>query len=280
MNTRQPYTPFRKPAIAVSLAMLAVMLMGCNLPSTPAATATPSLPPISSLLPPLISTPVLPFTLTFTPSLIPSPTVTTTPAIRNIVFSAGATAAVDQTSIDPKQVLMYTINAGQNQPMILNVSSPHNDVTLGVTEPDGTVLLDPANKWTNWQWRLPITGVYTIRVYGGATNENYTLTTKVAKRVAFPTGSTTLTLSGSTPNGYVVSYALTCGANLTMTASINVATSSAYLDVIGLASGPLLSPAAKSNYWSGTLPATQDYIIEVIPNGGQVVNYTLTVSVN
>ena len=53
----------------------------------------------------------------------------------------------------------------------------------------------------------------------------------------------------------------------------------AYLDVFGIATGVLLSPNAKATTWTGVLPETQDYIIEVIPNNGQVVNYSITISV-
>ncbi len=151
---------------------------------------------------------------------------------------------------------------------------------MGVSEPDGNKLLDPANKWTNWQWLLPKTELYTIQVFGGPATENYTLTTKVAQRVNFPSGVSSIALSGSTPNGLVFSYAITCKTNQVMTLSLNLPASSAYLDVIGLATGPLLSASAKSTTWTGSLPSSQDYIIEVIPVGGQVVNYTLSVSVN
>jgi hypothetical protein len=273
MNTSHSYTPFRKPAIAVSLAILAVMLVSCNLPSMLAATATPlptPTPQNTATLPPP--------TQTAAPTMAPSPTATATPTATNIVFGTGMTAAVEQGSIQPNQVQAFTLDAGQYQPMILIVSSPNNDVYLGVTEPDGNILLDPAKKWTNWQWLLPQTEVYTIKVYGGATTENYTLTTKVAQIITFPSGATSVTLGGSTPKGYIFSYALSCKANQSMTVSINVPASSATLDVFGLATGPLLNPSAKSTSWTGTLPADEDYIIEVIPNG-TVVNYTLTVTV-
>jgi hypothetical protein len=163
--------------------------------------------------------------------------------------------------------------------MILIMESPHADVTLGVLEPNGTKLLDPANKWTRWQWLLPKTEVYTIQVIGGPTVENFTLTAKVAKLVSFASGATSITLSGSTINGYVVSYGFGCKAGQTMTVSLNVPSTTAYLDVFGIATGPLLSPLAKANSWTGVLPQTQMYVIEVIPNNGQVVNYSLTVTV-
>jgi hypothetical protein len=197
----------------------------------------------------------------------------------NIVFASGTTAAVEKGTIQPNQVRAYTLSAGQYQPMILLVYSPNNDVYLGVTEPDGSKLLDPAKKYTNWQWLLPKTEVYTIQLYGGATSEDYTLTTKVAQIVTFPSGATTVMLNGSTPKGYVFSYALACQANQVMTVSLNVPATTAYLDVFGLATGTLLSASAKATSWTGTLPSTQDYIIEVIPVGGEV-NYSLKVTVH
>jgi hypothetical protein len=163
--------------------------------------------------------------------------------------------------------------------MILILDSPHYDVTLGVFEPDGHKLLDPANKWNRWQWLLPKTEIYTIQVIGGASTENYTLTAKVAQLVNFAAGATSITLNGTTVNGYVFSYALSCKAGQTMTLTLNVPSTTAYLDAFGIATGTLLSSSAKAVTWTGSLPQTQMYVIEVIPANGQVVNYSLTVSV-
>ena len=41
--------------------------------------------------------------------------------------------------------------------MILLLEFPHGDVTLGVLKPNGNKLLDPAQKYTSWQWVLPKT---------------------------------------------------------------------------------------------------------------------------
>jgi hypothetical protein len=207
-------------------------------------------------------------------------TVSIGPTAGNIVMADGTTAAEVQGSIQPGQVMTYTLNAGQSQPMMLIMNSPNNDVTLGVYEPNGNMLLNPANKWTRWQGLLPQTEPYKIQVIGGATAENYTLTAKVPQLVNFPTGTSSTTLNGTTVNGYVFSYALGCNANQTMTVSLNVPSSTAYIDIFGLSTGTLLSSAAKVNTWTGVLPQTQDYVIEVVPNNGQVVNYSLTVSVH
>jgi hypothetical protein len=276
MKPNHPHKLFRKPAMLLSIGIMLVMMVGCNLPMQPAATAT--LPPTFTAPAPANTPTPMPPTLTPTVAASPTASATATPQVLNIVFASGTTAAVEQGSIQPNQVVAYTLGAGQNQPMILIVNSPNNDVYLGVTEPDGSKLLDPARKYTNWQWLLPKTELYTIQLYGGATSEDYTLTAKVAEIVTFPGGATTVTLSGSTPKGYVISYALSCQANQVMTVSINVPATSAYLDVFGLATGPLLSASSKSTSWTGTLPSNQDYIIEVIPVGGNV-NYALNVTV-
>jgi hypothetical protein len=65
-----------------------------------------------------------------------------------------------------------------------------------------------------------------------------------------------------------------------MTASLNVPFTRAYLDVFGLNTGVLLSPHDKATSWTGALPQYQDYIVEVVPNGGQLTSYTLTISVH
>jgi hypothetical protein len=254
----------------ISLAVATVLLAGCNLPNVATATPIP-LPTYTPL--PLDSPTAVP------PSPTPQPSATTTPAATNIVFATGATAAVEQGTIQPGQVKTYTLSAGQYQPMILILNSPANDVYLGVMEPDGNKLLDPVHKWTNWQWLLPKTEVYTIQVFGGATAETYTLTTKVAQRVNFPSGSTSVTLNGTTVNGFVFTYALNCKAGQTMTATLNVPATSAYLDIFGLATGPLLNSSSLATTWTGTLPSTEDYIIEVIPNNGQVVTYSITITI-
>jgi len=277
MLNKRPYTPYKKPATATGLAILLFLLMSCSLPGLLTA-ATPTPQPSPTSLPSDTPTQISP-TATPPPTSTPSPTPTSTQSPVGIVFSAGTTAGVVQGTIEPSQVKQYTVSAGQNQPMILLLNSSDNNAYLGVTEPNGNILLDPGRKWTSWQWLLPKTEVYTIRIYGGSTTETYTLTTKVAQRMTFASGAISATLNGSTPKGFVVSYAIACRASQVMTVSLNVPASLAYLDVFGLATGKLLSSSTRVNTWTGTLPDTEDYIIEVIPVGGKVIDYSLTVAV-
>ena len=259
----------------ISMAILAGLLAGCNLPIVNSATPTPLILPSSTPAPIVVTSTAIP------PSPTPNPTVTATPATTNIVFASGTTAAVETGSLQPGQVQAFTLSAGQSQPMVLILTSPNNDATLAVYESNGTVLLDPAKKWTNFQWLLPKTEVYSIQVIGGSTTENFTLTVKVAARITFASGATSASVSGATQKGFVISYGISAVANQTMTVTLNVPANSAVLDIFGLAFGQLLlTPSAKAITWTGVLPSTQDYIIEIVPTNGQVVNYTLTVAIH
>ena len=287
-------------SIYILLVACALLLSSCGLPGTGLSTVFTPVPPSPTPQAPLASPTLLPPSSTpgtlldtataLPPSPTPPPTAvpptltaqfTATPAAPtgSISLAPGTTAGVVAGTIQPGQVATYTLGALQSQPLTLLMDSPRNDVTLGVSDPNQNVLLDPGTRISAWQLVLPSTGLYTIQVAGGTQAESYTLTVKLPEVVNFAPGATSATLDGSTVNGYLYSYSLACSAGQTMTASLNVPSSTATLDVYGISSGTFLNPSAQANTWSGTLPQTQDYVIEVIPTNGLVVNYSLTVSV-
>jgi hypothetical protein len=196
-----------------------------------------------------------------------------------ITFAPGMTAAVVQGTIQAGQILTYTVQAGKAQPMILLLDSPKTDVVLGVLNPDGSILLSPATKWSYWQWQLPKTGLYTIQVIGGKAAETFTLTVKLAQLVYFSTEPKTVTLHGNTYPGYVVSYAFRLSAGLNMTVNLTAPAGEAFVDVFGIETGSLLSFKDAATSWTGTLPETQEYVVEVVPRHGASVVYSLTVSI-
>ncbi len=254
--------------------------LGTQTPIPPSPTPqvlldTPTLAPSPSETPPVIlETPTIALPTATLSSLATSPAIPS----GNIALTPGTTAGVVQGSIGPGQVQAYTLGAAQSQPLTLLLDSTNDDVTLGVFGPGGEKLLDPASKVALWQMVLPSTGLYTIQVIGGATSEDYLLTFKLPLRVNFAPGATSVTLNGTTVRGYLFSYAVACSGGQTMTASLNVPATTAALDIYGMTTGTLLDISANVNTWTGLLPRTQDYVIEVVPAGGQVVNYALTVS--
>jgi hypothetical protein len=256
----------------VGLVLSVWVLAGCNLPSLGNITGTTATP---ALQPSLQNTPTV-----ITPAVtVALPTATAIAPMR-VVFTKGATAAVEQGTIQPGQRVDYILGAEASQPMILLLGSTNQDATLAVSEANGNVLLDASKKYDAWQFSLPTTEDYAIHVIGGRAAENFTLTIKIASRINFASGAVTAGVSGSTVSGYVVSYAIYCKSGQTMTLALSAPVNSAHLDVFGLAYGQLLlKESANAASWVGSLPSTQDYVIEVIPNAGQVLSYSLTVTV-
>src|SRR5450759_1885484 len=178
MSTKSPISRTKPYFIFIPLVVSVLFLMGCTLSVPISPTLIPPIPTSAGSLPTQTSilsspTPLFPTTTsagvmpTLT-AILPSPTTqpiaATSAAAMNIVFTTGTTGAVRQGTMQPGQVVTYTLAAGASQPMVLILDSPGKDVTLGVYEPNGTMLLDPANKYTRWQWLLPRTEVYTIQV--------------------------------------------------------------------------------------------------------------------
>ena len=265
----------------------------------PMPTATPIVPTVTPVLVMATSTPVLannpqPLNQSSVATLLPvsttpAPTATATTAllanaalapaiIGSFTLLTGTTAGVIQGSVQAGQVLKYSLTAGPNQPLTLIMDSPNNDVTIGFLEANNNPLLDPTRKLRAWQMVLPANEQYTLEIIGGASTENFTLTVKLPLPVAFAAGATSTTLTGTTVNGYLFSYALNCAAGQTMTASLAQPASTATIDIYGIITGTLVDASAGFASWSGILPSTQDYVVEVVPANNQVVNYTLTVS--
>ncbi len=195
-----------------------------------------------------------------------------------ITFFKGGTAATMLGTIQPGQVVSYTVQGGRVQPMILRVELPKNDVILSVIDPNGVVMLDPSQKWSRWQWKLPVTGTYTIKLIGGAATADYTLTVKIAQIVYFDPGVHTVTKLGQTDLGLLVSYAVYGNEGNSMTVSLDLPADKAYLDVFGMQTGLLLDYNLHATEATVTFPKAQWYVVEVIPRGGGVVTFHLTIS--
>ncbi len=276
------HSPFSQRHFRLILVtLLAIVLSACNLPhGTPAfPTFTPIATNTVSISTPTAS-PTSPVPLPSNPT--PTNTSNGTSAPINLLFASGTTAIVQTGRLGPGQIQSYTINVGASQPMILILNSTVGDDYLAVYDASGAVVLDPAKKWSRWQWLLPPTvQLYTIHVIGGASTEDFNLTVKVPARIKFASGSTSTTVTGATVKGYVISYTVTGSADQTLTANLSVPGGSAVMDIFGLATGDsLLGASANSTTFSGKLASTQDYIIEIFPTHGDVIDYSLTVDLH
>jgi hypothetical protein len=247
-------------------------LPGASPLASPTAQATATIPPTATALPPTA-------TVTLTP--VPPPTNTRLPGGTRINFAFDATAGIVEGQIRQGQVKDFLLGAAAGQPLIVSVSSLNNDVTFSVTgQKDGIVLLPPSQKSSSWQTMLTTTQDYLIQIAGGASTENFTLNVSTPARITFAPGTISAQFSGSTPGGLNVAYVLRARAGQKMKLKLDSPGGNAVLSVYGYQDGqPYLRYVVEQTTFDFTLPATEDYIIQVVPRAGAVVSYTLSVQV-
>jgi len=235
--------------------------------ASPTVQAT-AIPPTATALPP-------------TATSAPAPTATHLPNGTRINFATGATADIVEGQIQQGQVKDFLLGASAGQPMIISVSSLNNDVTFSITGlKDGIVLLSPAQQSSSWQTMLTTTQDYLIQIAGGASTENFTLNVSTPARITFDPGAISAQRSGSTPGGLNVAYVLRANAGQKMKLKLDSPGGNAVLSVYGYQDGqPYLRYVVEQTIFDFTLPATEDYIIQVVPRAGAVVSYTLSVQV-
>lgn len=174
----------------------------------------------------------------------------------------------------------YVLKAQIGQPMIASVSSRNNDVTMEIIAQDGVTLLPASQQWSNWQGNLPDTQDYYFQIIGGSETENFTLWVSIPSRIQFSPGAVSATVSGSTLEGYNVTYVVAAQGGQTMDIQLSPNPNAAALTVWGFSDGqPYMRAQMGSTTFNMQLPSTQDYIINIVPQGGQEVEYTMEVEI-
>lgn len=207
----------------------------------------------------------------------PPPPPTGAPsAPTRITFAAGATEAAVQGTLGANSVQDFIINAQAGQTMMLTLSSnnPMRVTVIGATpertNPEGTY----------WQGVLPTTQDYIIRLTSGPQAANYGLNITIPQRITFAPGGISATVTGTTSANRVVTYLLKASGGQTMTANLVAPPNTVGLTIYGLTDGiPLVRAVSGATSWTGVLPATQDYVIQVVPQSNGVINFSLQVTV-
>ncbi len=258
---------------------IASAIAGTMAAITPVPTDTTVPTPIS--FPTFLASPfpsAVPSALPTLPAVIPTVIV---PGATRIVFQNGATSAVVSDSIAAGDTQNYVLQAMQGQPMLVSVDSPNGDVTLSIKTQGGTSMLSAAAGQRNWQGNLPASEDYYLSVHGASSTEHYNLNIVIPWRITFLEGADSAKLTAKTVGGFNISYAAFAAKGQKMTVDLTPLTGDAALSIFGFADG---QPFVNANMhqttnFSFTLPATQDYIIQVVPRAGSVVSYQITVKI-
>ena len=223
-----------------------------------------------------------------TPPLAPT---STSDEPRRISFPVGGTTATIQGVTATPGLDRFVIRALAGQTMSVNISSSQGPAIIIIYGADGNVLISDHAGATTWSGQLPTTQDYLIDTRSiGSAAVPFTLTvtipplgeapTPTPKRISFPPGGTTATAQSTLGVNGMDRWVLRALAGQTMTVNTSTTQGQVILIIFGVQDGNvLISDHAGATSWTGVLPSTEDYYIDVRSVGSVAANYTLQVTI-
>jgi len=160
---------------------------------------------------------------------------------------------------------------------VLQGEAPQPAATVRVyAVTEGRELAPPGGTGPLWSGRLPSSGDYAVRV-SAAGPTAYTLAVQIPRRLTPGGGDPTAAITGTAPSRAPVDYVIAGEAGQAFAASVREP-DPVTLHVYGLDDGVQLAPLPeRRQLWGGKLPATQDYVVSVVP-ADEGARYELTVT--
>lgn len=200
--------------------------------------------------------------------------------VTRITFAPGATEASVLGSLPGGGSKQFALIALSGQTMMLDLSSSSGNASVSVAGAQGINPQVVRSSGTSWLGVLTANEDYIITVNAGASSTNFGLNITIPVRITFAPGGISKTVTGTTSQRRTVTYLLRASAGQTMTAVLNAPADTMGLTIYGLDDGqPLVRAVSGATSWTGTLPGTQDYVIEAVPAVDGQVNFSLQVTV-
>ena len=195
-------------------------------------------------------------------------------------FAGGATGANLTGSVGGAQTVEYVLGAAQGQTLSLNVEANPATIFLSVYGADGTGYLQGIQYLTSFTMQLPKTQDYVVQLINtNSTATPYTLQVQIPSRVQFARGAISARIPGYVLYGNVNEYVLGARGGQTMTVSVNAVSGTVGLTIVGADGSPIKRyQNGPVDSWSGVLPATQDYYLEIFGLGNST-SYTLDITI-
>jgi hypothetical protein len=202
---------------------------------------------------------------------VPPPSDTT--GLLRVRFARGTTSGIVNDSLRAGETRGYLLGADQGQVMMAHAitwpvrqgETPPATATVRVySVAYGGELTAPSGPGPLWSGRLPATGDFVVRV--SATGPTaYTLAVQIPRRLTAGGSDPTAAITGTAPSRAPVDYIIKGESGHTLAASLREG-DPATLHLYGLDDGGQLAPLSeRRKLWAGTLPASQDYVISVVP---------------
>jgi hypothetical protein len=233
---------------------------------TPAADT--SMPPTNTSQPePTATNTSLPTaTNTLLPTLTPLPSATNTspaPVVpeTRLDFEINATNVSVMGMVTAYTTQRYVFRAFSGQLVDITLTSGQ-ECAISVSGRDGTVLLSPMGESQSFRGYLPSTQDWFIDIRAAGSNANFGLYLMIPERINFASGAHEITLTSYVPAGGRHNYIAYALAGQQMSVSVTPGGNLA-LSVWGIDGTVLMSGMGESNTFIGTLPVSQDWIINV-----------------
>ncbi len=278
-----------KSRLLVGLLLLSMLACALIKPSPTAGPATPTASPAASAEPAASattdSTPDV--SPSATPAASPSPEVTpsSSPTVQvpedsiRVQFAANATAWSTEDVLQRNQMKTYLVRAMQDQLMTVAVSSPLEQVYITIVGlEDGAPLVRAQMGATGWSGKLPRTQDYaiTLSTEHGAP-ARYTLQIIIPRRLSLDAQRTSVEHQGHLEPFSFCEYILEVPAGQLLMVDV-LSQQLVGLSIVGHEDGnPYKRVVSEEPFWSGFVPLTQDYLINVV-TADAAADYTLRVT--
>lgn len=181
-----------------------------------------------------------------------------------VAFNLGATSETLKGSLDAHQGLDYIVHARAGQILEIDTtpkpaSAPLQLIIFGV---DGTVLKSGMGEESSFRGELPVSEDYIVSVRAGDQAADFTMNVIIPQRIRFQTGAVSASVFAFLPANHTHYYSLSAMENQNM--QVKITSRNALQLIIYGADGTVLkSGMGGGDSFSGKLPSTQDYILEV-----------------
>ena len=231
---------------------------------TPTATTTPA--------PPTATATTAPPTATLAPdTATPQP-----PAGVRVLFDAGATDTWVTGRLEGNTSRTYILGIAGGQ--LIDISAPTGaHLKMAIQGADGTLVKPQGQPF--FRGVVPSSQDYLVTLTAGNATEEYSLYIIIPARITFDAGATTVRLETEIPANSIAHFVIRALGGQTMTID-TTATQGRILTIVYGADGTVLqTDHAGAPDFVGTLPSTQDYLIDLLAVGGVPASVIIDVTI-
>ena len=197
-----------------------------------------------------------------------------------IAFAAGTTYTTIQGHIGAGETLRYVFGVTSDQLMEVSVDTipvGQGTLSLSIVGADNVIIKIQGQPF--FRGTVPTTQDYTLAITNSGAATDFTLSLMIPIRITFAPGTSTIQIPETQAANSSLAFVIRALGGQTLALDAVATEGQVILIVYGADGTVLQTDHAGSPTFSGNLPTTQDYLIDVRSIGDRPASYTLNVSV-